>query len=147
MPEEVTRTRCHDCKQPLDPDSTYRCASCRSKRQKRRLERNLGIPADGSWRFRGARDAPDPAPAIRLRESLARLRAAGWPFPAAWLVAKKAALAEVTCPHEHAQWNCALASTKPAWRAAYEGTGERLGLSRELIDHEDDQPRSAALLG
>lgn len=94
----------------------------------------------------GLRRELDPAPARRLRAELAARRRAGQPFPRAWREA-----VEVVCGGEawdtsSQSWRAAFTETKAAWRVAYVGVGARLAISGELIDHEDDERSSAALV-
>jgi hypothetical protein len=65
--------------------------------------------------------APDPAPAIRLREYLASARAVGVSFDDAWQEALDAAV-EGTPKREKGHWSMVLAGLRSQWQAAYERT-------------------------
>ncbi len=77
----------------------------------------------------------DPAPAQALRAKLARMRAAGATFTAAWPAAVDCSLAHVA-RSERPQWESVCAQLRPAWEAAYErrpvGACGNLSL---LLDH------------
>lgn len=80
-------------------------------------------------RGRSLEAAPDPRPAIRLRESLARHREHGMPFEAAFRAGLYVALRGLPVK-QRGGWRIAFEETEDAWRDAYYGIGKPLRLSR-----------------
>src|SRR5215207_10611902 len=122
---ETTKT-CSRCKraQPLTsfcPDRRSRsgvmpeCRACRASRR-----RMTAFP-DGVFATNLlVEQAPDPAPAIRLRAELERQRDAGRPWRAAWPFAVGQAVRNLS-PGEAASWRRAFSETRGAWQGSYCG--------------------------
>ena len=81
----------------------------------RKCKRSNDRIADRDQRLvRDAPDVPDPLPARRLRRSLARCRASGEDFDAAWSIATEEALRNA-----EDGWAPVLKWSKHEWEAAY----------------------------
>ncbi len=79
--------------------------------------------------------------AAEVREGLARRRAAGASFEAAWRAATRTAPARAVPGVERSGWARALDETRPAWRSAYllepaEPAVAAAGAVRELHEAE-----------
>jgi hypothetical protein len=95
------------------------CRACKLKRR-RRAEAIAADPNGIEATNVAVMNAPDPRPAILLREELQRQRAARRPWSSAWPVAIRNAVEDLP-PAEAASWRRAFNDTRAAWQGSYSG--------------------------
>lgn len=98
------------------------CRLCDNAR-KRRSEARARDPEHPDHIAQRITEAPDPTPAATLRLELVRQRAKGRSFPVAWRIATNVALRGLP-PQEGASWRSVFSSTRYAWEASYERSGQ-----------------------